>query len=307
MLLLARTTPRRRGDASARTGCRCSSSTCARRCGSGSSIRPIDTMINHNTTEVFFDELGVPAENLIGEEGKGFRYILDGMNAERILIAAECIGDGRWFIATRSRLRQASAWCSAGRSARTRACSSRSRAPTPSSQAADLMARKAAALFDAGEPAARRRTWPSCWPPKPPGRRPKPRMQTHRRLRLRARVRHRAQVPRDAALPDRADLDQPGAGVPGAARARDAAVVLIRDSNDCFHILDIVKLHVATRYEVSKQSSEGPMREGSTKGIDPKSLNFRHNDPLQPPPFSTLFPEGSKVLSALDPATSPKT
>jgi alkylation response protein AidB-like acyl-CoA dehydrogenase len=55
-------------------------------------------MINHSTTEVFFDNLEVPAENLIGEEGKGFRYILDGMNAERILIAAECIGDARWFI-----------------------------------------------------------------------------------------------------------------------------------------------------------------------------------------------------------------
>jgi len=70
--------------------------------GSGLSIRPIRTMINHATTEVFFDNLEVPAENLIGEEGKGFRYILDGMNAERILIGAECIGDARWFIAKAS-------------------------------------------------------------------------------------------------------------------------------------------------------------------------------------------------------------
>ena len=54
--------------------------------------------MNHATTELFFDNLRVPAENLIGEEGMGFRYILDGMNAERILIAAECVGDGRWFI-----------------------------------------------------------------------------------------------------------------------------------------------------------------------------------------------------------------
>ncbi|HJO72810.1 MAG TPA: acyl-CoA dehydrogenase family protein [Rhodospirillales bacterium] len=61
-------------------------------------IKPIRTMINHATTEVFFDDLRVPAANLIGEEGKGFRYILDGMNAERVLIAAECIGDARWFI-----------------------------------------------------------------------------------------------------------------------------------------------------------------------------------------------------------------
>src|SRR2546427_435130 len=67
--------------------------------GKGLPIRPIRTMINHATTEVFFDKLEVPAENLVGEEGKGFRYILDGMNAERILIGAECIGDARWFIA----------------------------------------------------------------------------------------------------------------------------------------------------------------------------------------------------------------
>jgi acyl-CoA dehydrogenase len=61
-------------------------------------IRPIRTMMNHATTEVFFDSVEIPADALVGEEGKGFRYILDGMNAERILIAAECIGDGRWFV-----------------------------------------------------------------------------------------------------------------------------------------------------------------------------------------------------------------
>jgi acyl-CoA dehydrogenase len=65
----------------------------------GLTIRPIHTMMNHATTEVFFDNMRVPAENLIGEEGKGFRYILSGMNAERILIAAECVGDAKWFIA----------------------------------------------------------------------------------------------------------------------------------------------------------------------------------------------------------------
>jgi acyl-CoA dehydrogenase len=64
----------------------------------GLTIRPIRTMMNHATTEVFFDNVRVPAENLIGEEGKGFRYILSGMNAERILIGAECIGDAKWFI-----------------------------------------------------------------------------------------------------------------------------------------------------------------------------------------------------------------
>ncbi len=66
--------------------------------GNGLTIRPIRTMMNHATTEIFFDNLKVPVENLIGEEGKGFRYVLSGMNAERILIAAECVGDARWFI-----------------------------------------------------------------------------------------------------------------------------------------------------------------------------------------------------------------
>ena len=66
--------------------------------GNGLTIRPIRTLMNHSTTEVFFDNLRVPASNLIGEEGKGFRYILSGMNAERILIAAECIGDAKWLI-----------------------------------------------------------------------------------------------------------------------------------------------------------------------------------------------------------------
>ena len=67
--------------------------------GTGISLNPIRTMMNHATTELFFDDLRVPAENLVGEEGQGFRYILSGMNAERILIAAECIGDAKWFIA----------------------------------------------------------------------------------------------------------------------------------------------------------------------------------------------------------------
>ncbi|MBL7249932.1 acyl-CoA dehydrogenase family protein [Alloalcanivorax sp. C16-2] len=66
--------------------------------GNGLTVQPIDNMVHHVTNELFFDDLEIPAENLIGEEGKGFRYILDGLNAERTLIAAECIGDGRWFI-----------------------------------------------------------------------------------------------------------------------------------------------------------------------------------------------------------------
>ena len=71
--------------------------------GKGLNLRPIENMVNHETNELFFDDLEVPVENLIGEEGKGFKYILDGLNAERVLIAAECIGDGRWFIERASR------------------------------------------------------------------------------------------------------------------------------------------------------------------------------------------------------------
>jgi acyl-CoA dehydrogenase len=66
--------------------------------GKGLTVRPIPNMVSHDTNELFFDNLDIPAENLIGEEGKGFRYILDGLNAERVLIAAECIGDGYWFV-----------------------------------------------------------------------------------------------------------------------------------------------------------------------------------------------------------------
>jgi alkylation response protein AidB-like acyl-CoA dehydrogenase len=95
MLLLARTTPRE--QAKSRTD-GLSVFLVDMREVTGLTIRPIRTMMNHATTEVFFDNMPVPAENLIGEEGKGFRYILSGMNAERILIASECIGDAKWFI-----------------------------------------------------------------------------------------------------------------------------------------------------------------------------------------------------------------
>jgi acyl-CoA dehydrogenase len=102
MLLLARTTPKeqtkKRTDG---LSVFLVDMKLAQNAGTGTSIsiNPIRTMMNHATTEVFFDELRVPAKNLIGEEGQGFRYILAGMNAERILIAAECIGDAKWFIA----------------------------------------------------------------------------------------------------------------------------------------------------------------------------------------------------------------
>jgi len=97
MLLLARTTPRE--QAKSRThGLSTFIVDMQAALGHGLTIRPIRTMMNHNSCELFFDNMEVPAENLVGEEGSGFRYILDGMNAERLLIAAESIGDAKWFI-----------------------------------------------------------------------------------------------------------------------------------------------------------------------------------------------------------------
>jgi acyl-CoA dehydrogenase len=98
MILLARTTPvaevKRKAD-----GLSVFLVDLREAMGKGLSLRPIANMVNHETNELFFDGLELPAESLIGEEGKGFRYILDGLNAERVLIAAECIGDARWFVA----------------------------------------------------------------------------------------------------------------------------------------------------------------------------------------------------------------
>ena len=119
--------------------------------GHGITVRPIRTMMNHETNELFIDDLEVPVENLIGEEGNGFRYILDGMNAERTLIAAECIGDGYWFI------ERAKAY------AKERVVFDRPIGQNQGIQfpiarayvnveAANLMRFKAAALFDAGKP-----------------------------------------------------------------------------------------------------------------------------------------------------------
>jgi acyl-CoA dehydrogenase len=119
--------------------------------GNGIEIRPIPTMINHNTTEVFIENLEVPVENLIGEEGKGFRYILDGMNAERILVAQECIGDGRWL------LKKAVDYANE-RKVFGRAIGQNQGIQFPLAraymelEAADLMSRKAAALFQNGKP-----------------------------------------------------------------------------------------------------------------------------------------------------------
>ena len=119
--------------------------------GQGLTIKPVRTMINHATTELFFDDLKVPVSNLIGEEGQGFRYILDGMNAERILIASECIGDGKFFIDRASAYAQE-------RSVFGRAIGENQGVQFPLArayvqlEAASLMVDEAAKLFDAGQP-----------------------------------------------------------------------------------------------------------------------------------------------------------
>jgi len=117
--------------------------------GHGLTIRPIRTMMNHATTELFFDDLKVPASALVGEEGKGFRYLIDGLNAERILIAAECVGDGRWFIERASKYAK-------DRVVFGRPIGQNQGVQFPIArahvniEAADLMRIKAAALFDRG-------------------------------------------------------------------------------------------------------------------------------------------------------------
>lgn len=148
MLLLARTTPvdrvKRRAD-----GLSVFLVDIRASLQRGLNIRPLKAMINHSTTEVFFDNLEVPAENLIGEEGQGFRYILDGMNAERVLVASEAIGDARWFIRTASRYASERVVFDRpiGQNQAVQFPIARAYAET---EAAALMVHKAAALFQAG-------------------------------------------------------------------------------------------------------------------------------------------------------------
>ena len=148
MLLLARTTPRDQVQ-SKTEGLSIFLVDMRTVVGKGMTIKPIRTMMNHSATEVFFDDMRIPASSLIGEEGKGFRYILSGMNAERILIAAECIGDAKWFI------NKASAYASE-RNVFGRAIGQNQGIQFPIARAyaqmraAELMVHHAAEVFDAG-------------------------------------------------------------------------------------------------------------------------------------------------------------
>jgi len=150
MLLLARTTPveqcRKRTD-----GLSVFLVDIRESLGRGLTIRPLQAMINHNTTEVFFEGMRVPVDNLIGEEGKGFSYILDGLNAERTLVASEAVGDGRFFVDLAVRYANE-------RKVFNRSIGSNQGVQFPIArahaelEAADMMARRAAALFDDGKP-----------------------------------------------------------------------------------------------------------------------------------------------------------
>ena len=160
LLLLARTTPR--DQVEKRTdGLSVFLVDMREAVGNGLEIQPIRTMINHATTEIFFDNLKILADSLIGEEGKGFRYILDGMNAERILIAAECIGDARWFIKTASDYAN-------DRNVFGRPIGKNQGIQFPiataymHSEAANLMVEQAAALFEAGEPCGPQANMAKC-------------------------------------------------------------------------------------------------------------------------------------------------
>ena len=149
MLLLARTTPLERVE---RRSAGLSTFVVDMKAAGGAlRIRPIKTLMNHATTEVFFDDVHVPTDALIGEEGQGFRYILDGMNAERVLIAAECIGDGKWFIERATKYANE-------RQVFGRPIGANQGVQFPISrayidiEAADLVRYRAAELFDLGQP-----------------------------------------------------------------------------------------------------------------------------------------------------------
>lgn len=150
MLLLARTTPIEKVQKKSE-GLSVFLIDIKKSLGKGLDIQPLRAMVNHNTTEVFFDSLHVPGENLVGEEGKGFRYILDSMNAERILVASEAIGDGRWFVEKASKY-------ASERIVFDRAIGKNQGIQFPIArayaniEAAALMVRKATALFEGGKP-----------------------------------------------------------------------------------------------------------------------------------------------------------
>ena len=192
--------------------------------GKGLDVRPLRMMMNHSTNALFFDNMEIPATSLIGQEGKGFSYILDGMNAERILVASDSLGDARWF--TEKAVAYAGQRVIFGRPI---GANQGVQFPIAKAhmdiEAADLMRTKAARCSTRAS--LRPRGQHGQVPGRGGGHGGGQRLhRLPRRLRLRRGVRHRAQVPRVAPLPGRADQQQPGHGLRRRARPRHAPVVL---------------------------------------------------------------------------------
>ena len=181
-------------------------------------------MVNHETNQVFIDNLEIPVENLIGEEGKGFRYILDGLNAERILIAAECIGDGYWFI-------EKSTHYAKDRVVFDRPIGQNQGIQFPIAEAymeieaANLMRYKAAALFDAQKPCGAEANMAKHLAAKASWEAANVCLQTHGGFGFAAEYDVERKFRENAPLPRRADLDQPDPLLPRRARARPAAAL----------------------------------------------------------------------------------
>jgi len=194
--------------------------------GHGLTIRPIRTMMNHATTELFHRRSRGAGGTPVGREGEGFKYVLDGLNAERILIAAECVGDGRWFIERSTRY------------ARDRIVFGRPIGQNQGVQfpiatahirleAADLMRQRRPNSSIAISHAERKPTWRSTWRRMPRGKRQTSPFKLSAALASRG-VRRRAEVPGDASVPSRARLDESHTELCGRACARAAAVLLMR-------------------------------------------------------------------------------
>jgi acyl-CoA dehydrogenase len=189
MILLARTTPLEQVQKRSE-GLSCFLVDLKQAIGNGLTVRPILNMVNHETNELFFDNLELPEDSLLGPEGKGFKTLLDGLNAERTLIAAECIGDGYWFIDRATKY------------ANERVVFGR---PIGKNQGVQFPIAESLIELEA----ANLMRWDAC-----------------KRLRLRLRIRRGAQVPRDAALPGCAHLHQHDLQLRGRAHPRPAEVVL---------------------------------------------------------------------------------
>ena len=233
-----------------------------RQAGEHLRVEPLDVMFNHHTNALFFDDLEVPAENLIGEEGMGFRYIIDSWNVERILIASEAIGDGDWFV------EKASAYA-AGREVFGRPIGANQGVQFPIAQAyahvraADLMRSDAAGKYDRGERCGAEANMAKLLASEASWEAANVCMNTYGGYAF-ARLRHRAQVPRDAPADVRARHEQLGAGVPRPERPGHAAVVLTRPTRASLPRRGLARRRLGRRAE---SGAMGRAQAGSDRGI----------------------------------------